>query len=321
MAEKEYGLIADIGGTNARFALACDEIFSDVKVLDCQDYATLEEAAQAYLALPEVAKKAGAIKRACFAVAGAIVGDGVKMTNHVWSISICRAKAALGIDNFELINDFEAIARAIPHLSEDHLTKLGGGEAVPHAPIGVVGPGTGLGMASLFWDGEKYAPAACEGGHVTVPALTRRHFDVFEYLHNKYRHVSAERVCSGKGLVNVYDAICHIDGRDTLPELTAEDISQRAMERSCDVCCETLELMVEFLGTVAGNQALTLGAQGGIYISGGIPAKLGDYFLQSKFREKFEDKGRFREYLGRIPTYMVRHPLIAFVGLQKKLFP
>lgn len=315
------GLVADIGGTNARFALVDESGIHALCVLDCQQYVTMEDAALSYLELDEVKALNPKVERGCFAVAGAVVGDGVNMTNHIWEISISRAKEVLALSEFELINDFEAIARAIPALDVEHIHKIGRGDVVEHAPIGVVGPGTGLGMASLIWDGASYQPVAGEGGHVTVPALTQRHFDIFSELHNKYRHVSAERVCSGKGLENVYEAIRVIDGRNDLPVLRADEISGRAMNGECEVCTETLDLMVEFLGTVAGNQALTLGAMGGIYISGGIPAKLGDYFFNSKFREKFEDKGRFREYLSRIPTYMVTHPNVAFVGLQAKLYP
>lgn len=149
-----------------------------------------------------------------------------------------------------------------------------------------------------------------------MPARTRREFDIFKTLRHKYRHVSAERVCSGKGLKNIYDTIRIIDKRLDLPERTPEDISAAALDQRCDTCMESLDLMMGFLGTIAGNLALTIGAHGGVYLAGGIPAQLADYIATSRFREEFERKGRFEDYLKTIPTTIVTHDYPAFLGLQ-----
>ncbi len=306
------GLIADIGATNARFALADDKGFYEQKVLQCADFPTIVDAAKAYLDGIGQEKP----KRAAFAIAGPISGDFFEMTNHLWSFSIKETQQSLSLDGFALINDFKAIALGIPHLTDADLVKVGGGERQPQGTIGIVGPGTGLGVASLFWDGQQYRANSGEGGHITMPAKTQREFDIFRTLRYKYRHVSAERVCSGKGLINIYNAIRVLDGRDDIPERTAEEISVCAIEKTCTVCEEALDKMMGFLGCIAGDLAVTLGSFGGVYIAGGIPAKLGDYFLNSRFRSEFEAKGRFDAYLKPIPTYLITHPYTAFVGLQ-----
>lgn len=307
------GLIADIGATNARFALADDKGFYEQKVLQCADYPTIVDAAKAYLDTIRENKP----KRGAFAIAGPIAGDHFEMTNHLWSFSIRETQASLGLESFTLLNDFKAIALGIPYLKDEDLQQVGGEQKPqPQATKAVLGPGTGLGVASLFWDGHQYRANSGEGGHVTMAAKTQREFDIFRTLRYKYRHVSAERVCSGKGLVNIYNAIRILDGHEDLPDRTPEQIAQEGIAKSCEVCAEALDKMMGFLGTIAGDLAVTLGAFGGVYIAGGIPAKLGEYFFQSRFRKEFEAKGRFDQYLRPIPTYLITHPFIAFVGLQ-----
>jgi len=305
-------LIADIGATNARFAMADAKGVHDQKILQCADYPSIVDATQAYL------KDSGnKPKRAAFAIAGPVSGDRFEMTNHNWKFSIRETQQSLGLDRFELMNDFKAIALGVPHLTKNDIKQVGGSQtAAPGGAIGILGPGTGLGVASLIWDGNKYIAVPGEGGHVTMPAKTQREFDLFRTLRYKYHHISAERVCSGKGLENLYNAIRILDGHDTLPDRTAAQISEAALDKSCNVCTEALDKMMGFLGAVAGNLAVTLGASGGIYIAGGIPAKLGEYFFNSRFRDEFESKGRYKAYLGPIPTYLITHPNIAFVGLQ-----
>lgn len=307
------GLIADIGATNARFALADDQGIYEEKVLQCGDYPSIVDAAQTYMDGLKGAKP----KQAAFAIAGPITGDQFEMTNHLWNFSIRQTQADLGLSSFTLMNDFKAIALGIPHLKPADMMQVGGDQRPEvHGTIGIVGPGTGLGVASLFWDGSAYRANPGEGGHVTMPAKTQREFDIFRTLRYKYHHISAERVCSGKGLVNIYNAIRVLDGHENLEDKTAEQISQAAINKTCAVSEEALDKMMAFLGCVAGDLAMSLGAKGGVYIAGGIPAKLGDYFFNSRFRTEFESKGRFGSYLKPIPTYLITHPFIAFVGLQ-----
>lgn len=307
------GLIADIGATNARFALADDKGFYEQKVLKCEDYPTIVDAAKAYLDGIKGEKP----KHGAFAIAGPIVGDIFEMTNHKWRFSIKETQKALSMDSFHLLNDFKAIALGIPYLKDEDKKQVGGDQIPePQGTIGVVGPGTGLGVASLAWDGHKYRAISGEGGHITMPAKTQREFDLFRTLRYKYHHISAERVCSGKGLLNIYNAIRILDGHEELPDRTPEQIAECAIAKTCPACEEALDKMMGFLGSIAGNLAVTLGATGGIYIAGGIPAKLGEYFFNSRFRSEFEAKGRFDQYLKPMPTYLITHPFIAFVGLQ-----
>jgi glucokinase len=312
MAANSTGLIADVGATNARFALAGPEGIHDELILKCADYPDIASAVDAYLAtLPQFARPA----RAAVAIAGPVVGDRFEMTNHAWSFSVNETRARLGFTQFTVMNDFKAIALAVPHLTSYNLRQVGEGQPAPNAPIGVIGPGTGLGVASLFWDGRHYQPAPGEGGHITMAARDQREFDIFRTLRYKYRHVSAERVCSGKGLHNIYEALRILDGRSELPDRTPEEISKAALDGSCSVCVEALDKMIGFLGSVAGDLALTLGALGGIYIAGGIVNQLGDWFYRSRFRKQFLSKGRFSDYLAPIPTYVIQHEFPAFIGL------
>lgn len=258
--------------------------------------------------------------KGAFAMAGPLQGDEFKMTNHPWSFSIEQVRQTLNLQSLHIMNDFHAIALSVPHLKPQDLKQFGSGDAVPGGTIGIIGPGTGLGVASLFWDGKAYRPNPCEGGHVTVSVITQREFDVLSHLRQQFRHVSAERVCSGKGLVNIFNALRALDKQLELQDKTPEEISKAALSGQCDLSRESLEMMIGFLGREAGNLALTLNAQGGIYIAGGIISQLGEYFYNSDFRKEFMAKGRFEDDLQAIPTYVIENALVAFKGLQADLF-
>lgn len=318
MSMTKTGFIADIGATNARFALVNGGEIAEARVLKCADYPNIVDAAMDYLA--QVGRPP--VRAASFAIAGPVTGDHFTMTNHPWDFSIEQTRKALGLSHLTLMNDFKAIALAVPHLGAGDLRAIGPKRtAQEKAPIAIIGPGTGLGVASLVWGETGYVAVPGEGGHVTMPVKTQREFDVFQALHQKYRHISAERVCSGKGLVNVYNGLRIVDGRTDLPERTPEEISRAALDGTCPICVEALEMMIAFLGSIAGNLALTLGAFGGVYIAGGICAQLGEAFFTSRFREEFEAKGRFQSYLDPIPTWLIAHPFTAFVGLQADVSP
>ncbi len=314
------GLIADIGGTNARFALASESGYSHEISLLCKDYAGPVEAAQDYFRKTGI--DGASLRAGAFDVAGPVNGDWFALTNHEWAFSIEETRKALGFDRLKVMNDFEAVALAIPALEDKYIVKVGANGEKQHGKnIGVIGPGTGLGVAALFWDGKEYIASPCEGGHTSVPVQTQRQFDVTQdLLKNKgYSHISAERVCSGKGIENIYGALRRIDGRGDLPDRTAEEISKAAIAGQCATSQETLGMFIEFLGVVSGNLALTLNAGGGIYIAGGIPLKLGEHFMQSAFRDRFEAKGRHADIMKEIPTYLITHPYIAFEGLRYDL--
>jgi len=305
-------LIADIGGTNARFALVVNGRITDAEVLACAGYKSPAEAALSYLKKVNVKPEAGA-----FAVATALDGtDQVAMTNHAWAFSIEQTRKDIGLNRLQVINDFTAIAYAVPYLSDEDKYRIGGGEVRAGLPIAIIGPGTGLGAAGVVFAEGKPVAVTTEGGHVTMPAVTPREFALFEWLKKtKYHHISAERVVSGKGIVNIYHAICGVDGLD-LPDKTPAEITTAGLNGSCKVSAEVLDLFCHFLGVISGNLALSYGAGGGLYIAGGIVPQLGDYFTHSRFRESFLAKGRFREYLERIPSFVVTHPFPGLEGLK-----
>lgn len=307
-------LIADIGGTNARFALLDGRTWHDEIVLACADYPDVVSAIEHYLGSVGAASGATRPTEAAIAIAGPITGDIVRMTNHVWQFSAARTRQSLGWRRFILVNDFTALAMAIRHLPPDELQQVGGGQAVPDASLALLGPGTGLGVSGLIPAGEHWIPLQGEGGHVTLSVTNEREMAALQQLRQRFTHVSAERVISGPGLVNLYDAVCALEG--VVPQvLTPPEITRRAREGSCRLCLEALSMFCALLGTLAGNLVLTLGAVGGCYIGGGIVPGLGDFFTSSHFRDRFEDKGRFADYLSRVPTYVIRSKLPAFVGL------
>jgi glucokinase len=306
------GLIADIGGTNARFALVGPQGTPQApRTLRCADYAGPAEAATAYLRETGVS---GRVVRGAFCAACPVLGDRVRLTNNAWDFSVDAVRTALGLERLEVVNDFVANALAAPRLDAADRVRIGGGKAVDGLPIAVLGPGTGLGVALLLPlpDGTVM-PVATEGGHVTMAARTDREAAVLTVLRKWYNPVSAERVISGPGLANLHRALCTVD---TVPPTTDDpaDIGRRATEGD-PLAGEALNMMFAMLGTVAGNLALSSGALGGVVIMGGIVPRYLDLFKAGAFRTAFEDKGRFAAYMQGIPVDVVTHAYPAFVGL------
>ncbi len=306
-------LIADIGGTNARFALAgADGQPYRQQVLSAADYPTLVEAIGYYLqGIPEPRPNVAAL-----AVATPIIGDQVTFTNNRrWSFSIEATRRTVGLDRLILINDFTALALAVPHLKTRELYKIGGGTAVEKAPIGLIGPGTGLGVSGLVWSGHHWIPLRSEGGHVTFSPANGKEWKIACILQRRFGHASPERLLSGPGLVNLYQALAELEGW-VAEDLEPADITGRALGESCPHCVQALEIFCGALGTAAGNLAITLGALGGVYIGGGIVPRLGDAFERSPFRSHFEAKGRFTNYLAAVPTWVITadHPALRGVA-------
>ena len=299
-------LVADIGGTNARFGWQAGPgtAIDHVRTLACADHASVEAAVRAYLqavALPVPAVCA-------IGIATPITGDAVRMTNHHWAFSQRALRRQLGLQRLLVINDFTALALAVPALDAHAVRQAGGGARVPGAAIGVIGPGTGLGVSGLLPRGDGsgvYIPLQGEGGHVTLAAETPREFAALSVLQRRHGHASAERVVSGQGLLGLCAALCELDGLANVPASSAADVTRQALDASDATCIETLQMFCGFLGSVAGNLALTLGAQGGVYLGGGIVPRLGTWFDGSPFRSRFEAKGRFRDYLAAIPTFVI----------------
>jgi glucokinase len=304
-------LIGDIGGTNARFAIAEHGRYRDVSHVAVSKYATLQDALTEYLAaLPPGSRPVtGAL-----AVAGPVSGEEIKLTNQSWSFSTAALKAALELSQLVVINDFAATAMSIPFLPEVDCYPIGGFKPKARGPIGIIGPGTGLGVGTLVPDGAKWVLLPGEGGHVTLPAVTPQEELIVDNLRTRWRHVSAERALSGMGLVNLYQSLCAIAGKTPDP-FSPADVTDRAIQGSDLICIEAFKSFCSMLGTVAGNLALTIGATGGIYIAGGILLRFKQAFAASPFRERFEDKGRFQDYLRKIPTTLILEESPALLGL------
>ena len=305
-------LLADIGATNARFARADNHRHIDkVRVLACDDYASIEAALAAYLAeSPEETPP----WEAAVGWAGPVTADAVALTNHPWSFTVSGLKEHLALRRLLVVNDFAASALAVPRLKDSERFAIGGGAAVAAAPIGVLGPGSGLGMAALVPTKAGWIALSSEGGHASMAPADDRESAVLDRMRHRFDHVSAERVLSGPGLVNLYNILTEIEGVPAAP-FTPAQIADRHIGETDPFARAALAMFCAMLGTVAGNLALTLGARGGVYIAGGIVPRLGAPFAASAFRERFEAKGRFRPYLAAIPTYVVTHPIPAFLGL------
>jgi glucokinase len=313
MTEVKTSLVADIGGTNVRFALVTPgtTVTQREQILHCQDFAGPVEAVRHYLSLvgnPDIGV-------AAFDVATAVTGDQISLTNGPWTFSIDATRDALGLDQLHVINDFTALALAVPILKENETRKVGGGTSVPENAIGVLGAGTGLGVSGLLWHAGRWLAVQGEGGHVAFSPVTEREDGILKVFRRDYgSHISVERFLSGMGLTNTYRALCELDG---VPHIQFEpvQITDAALGGSDERACETVDIFCAALGTAASNLAITLGARSGIFIGGGIVPKLGEYFDRSDFRKRFEDKGRFSSYLSAIPTYVIVTETPALRGL------
>lgn len=316
-AETVPGLIADIGGTNARFALVgADGDLRDEKILPVREHASLFDAVSTYLATFGRPVRAA---RAAVGIAGAIRGDRFRMTNLSWDFSIEDTRRRLGLESLRLINDLAATALAIPHLDADHVRRIGGAEPEPGAPIAIVAPGTGLGVGALVRVGGEAVPVSSEGGHVSVAADNDEQAAVIARVRARFGHASAERMLAGPGLVNLYVAICEVAGAKPETGMEPATVAARGVEGSCPFCVQTLRVFSTMLGAFAGNVALTFVALGGVYLAGGVVARLGAGFDEAAFRAGFEAKGRFNDYLAAIPAYRVSHDTLAFLGLRHAL--
>jgi len=312
-------LIADIGATNARFAVVSpDGGLQRPRVLACDDHPTIHGAITAYLDDELPLTDVRRLETAALAIAGPVTGDKVALTNHPWSFSTEQLRGHLGLERLHVLNDFAAVALAMPYLDPGERIQIGGGEPLPDAPVGVLGPGSGLGVCGLVRTSTGWQALPGEGGHATMAPANSRESAVLDRMRARYEHVSAERVLSGPGLVDLYTTLAEVEGVPAV-SYTAAQITNPGICESDRYCGEAVDMFCAMLGTVAGNLALTLGAHGGIYVAGGIVPKLGERFATSVFRARFEQKGRLGPYLAKIPTYVVTHPFPAFLGLASLL--
>lgn len=317
-------LVADIGGTNARFgwlAPSSAEV-QHVQTLPTAGHSGLAEAAAEYLRRLSQGMGAAymAPRAAAFAVATAVGSDQISFTNSGWSFSREATRRALALDELLILNDFEALALSLPHLREDQVRSIGPlRRGAPAGAMAVIGPGTGLGVAGIVAVGAGWVAVPGEGGHASLSAANDYEAALLAAVHQDYAHVSAERLLSGIGLPVLHRAVTRVEGRAVASPATAEDIVERGMSGQDADCSRTLDAFCALLGSFAGNVALILGARGGVYIGGGIVPRLGDRFLASEFRSRFEAKGRFNDYLRAIPTLLITDTLVALSGTRVAL--
>ncbi len=325
-------LVADIGGTNARFGwiAAPGAAVAQVQKLAVPDFAGPAEAAQAYLtglagALAAQGQAYQAPRQAAFAVATAVGGDRINFTNSHWDFSRAAVQATLGLDGLLMLNDFESLALSLPRLGDQQLRR----HAVPPAAaeaaaantpgrlLAVVGPGTGLGVGAVVATRSGWVALPGEGGHATLAPADDLESAVLAAARRHHAHVSAERLLSGIGLPLLHQALGQVLGQapgTTPAALSAAQIIATGEDGSNPLCSQTLDLFCALLGGFAGNVALTLGARGGLFIGGGIVPRFEARFFASAFRARFEAKGRFGSYLAAIPTALITDTLVALSG-------
>ena len=310
-------LLADIGGTYARFTLQTTPgRFDHTASLLCAEHADFHAAVVAYLGrLP--AGMAATVEHAAIAIANPVEGDEVRMTNYHWQFSIEQMRQRLGLSTLVVVNDFTALAMALPRLAPGQRRQVGGGQARENSVIGVIGAGSGLGVSGLIpllgHEYGGYVALGTEGGHTSFAPRDEREIAILRHGLTLYPHLSFERLLSGPGLELIHRALCGRAGL-TVEPISAPEITRRALDHADPLCEETLQAFCSVLGTAAANLAVTLGALGGIYIGGGIVPRLGEYFDRSGFRARFEDKGRFSDYVKHIPTFVVTAEHATFDG-------
>lgn len=317
-------LLADIGGSNARFAWVPEPGMApqQVRTLAVAEHPTLAGAARAYLdGLVHSGLAAPGVRpgSAAFAVATVADADPIRFTNSPWTFTRAELVAQLGLHTLLVLNDFEALALSLPRLRPSQWQSLDGRAPRFDVPLAVVGPGTGLGVAGLLPHGGGWLPVSGEGGHATLAPADDFESQLLALARREHAHVSAERLLSGIGLPLLYRCCAELLGRSAVPGVDAKWIVERALADEDATAAETLDHFCAMLGGFCGSVALSFGARGGLFIGGGIVPRLGERFARSAFRTRFEAKGRFADYLRAIPTPLLTDTLAALDGTAQAL--
>ena len=308
-------LIGDIGGTNARFALATSDGrgFTNELTLACADYETAQLGVSDYLER----SGSGSPDVICLAAAGPVVDGCVRFTNNHWVIDSRILKDKFTSSRVHLLNDFESISYSLPLLETNDVAVIGVGPThiadKQELTLGVMGPGTGLGTGGLLIREKCMLPIVGEGSHAGFAPETVMQFKVLKQLRQRFERVSNERLVSGPGLENIYRALCEIREQPTI-EINAAEIFSRVLANEDAIAVEATQLFFEVLGQVAGNLVLALGAFDGIYLAGGIVKRYPDMLNSSSFRSGFENKGRHRALMEKVPTLLITHPQPGLLG-------
>lgn len=313
--------VADIGGTNARFALATktpDGEFdiTQIKVFKCSDFTTFTKVFQAYNDFLQNDLNIELPRIACIAIAAIIEHDSVAMTSIDWSFSKKQLKQVMGLDELEVLNDFASQAMAMPFIPKSNLVEIKPGQPIAGKPRIILGPGTGLGVGMLVPARDKWIPIASQGGHVNFSPTDEVEQKLLALYLNNLSHVSFETFVCGSGLANIYAGLLAIDKDiDVAPSpLSPAEVSEAATVKKDPIADKALALFFRFLGRFAGNAALTCGGTGGVYLAGGILPRVKDELISSEFTLQFADKGVSSSFVDDIPIYLFDHPNPALIG-------
>ena len=303
-------VVVDLGGTNIRLAV-CElgtGKLSQLKEFACAEFSSIEEALVQYFTTLQ-----DEVKHLCIGIACPVEGDQITMTNLSWQFSKQALKEKLKLISLYVINDYTAISLAVPFLSSEEKIQIGGGDTQADGVTAVFGPGTGLGVSHIVKPADKWISLDGEGGHVSFTPNTREQADILFLLQEQFGHVSTERILSGQGLVNLYRSLCTLSGQQAKFDQPKE-VSKAALDGSCDCARRALQVFCQVMGGFAGNLALNLACTGGVYIAGGIVPRFVEFFQSSEFRSFFEEKGRFKDYLSSIPTFLITHDNPGLLG-------
>jgi glucokinase len=308
-------LAGDIGGTKTDLAIFSPEAGPHSPLVQAEvhsaDYPSLEVLAGEFLKKVDMP-----VERACFDVAGPVIDGRVKITNLPWLMDEASLAKDLRLKSVHLMNDLEAVARAVPVLRPSDVTTLNVGQPVRHGAIGVIAPGTGLGESFLTWVGSKYVAHGSEGGHADFAPTDERQIGLLRYMLERFDHVGMERVCSGIGIPNIYDYLRDVERIPESPEVTqriaaSKDRTAAIVDSAIDsqspsqLCAATVDTFVSILAAEAANLALKVLATGGIYLAGGVPLHMLEVLRRPHFMEAFKRKGRFAELMKQIPVHIV----------------
>lgn len=301
--------VADVGGTNIRLALIENGRISKIEKYLCTEFESIHDAINHF----QKQTITGSFTAGCIAIACPVNNDIVKMTNHSWVFSKQALKSGLDLEELFVINDFTAVAHSLPTLNHNQVVQIGAGSAKENGNIAVFGPGTGLGVEHLTWTGQGWQTLDGEGGHVDFAPTDETDILVWRYLQQTFGRASAEEVLSGRGIVNIYKALC-LHHKEQVSFKQPSQITQAGLANSDAMARLAITQFCRVMGSFAGNLALNLCTTGGVFIGGGVTSKLGEFFLQSDFRQYFEAKGDFAHYVKEIPTYLIKEPDHGLLG-------
>ena len=318
---KPWNLVADIGGTNARFAVhdITHNQLRDVLVLSVAEHSTFMNALEFLLThIRNTGEWNIWPDAACLAVACPADREVIEFTNSSWTFTKTSLKTSLNHVPVDVINDFSAVAYSIPHLAVDEWHQIGGLTPIQEKPICILGPGTGLGACTLLPLDSGYHVLDGEGGHIDFAPTTALEVALLTDLQQRYPRVSVERVLSGNGIENIYQFLCDRE-KTKLEFKSAQEITEAAIQHNNEMARRALSIFCEILGSTASNLALITGAKGGVYIAGGIAPRFIEFIDQSNFRQRFEDKGRFKSYVQDIPVRIILKPHLGLFGAKHKV--